>query len=279
MPCCTACTARTARTPAGTWSDNTNRPCPTPCQVVKASQLRQPAAQPALPAAAGNRGAAPPPAGPMDVDVPKSPQGRRGRGGARKQPASPTAAQPLSPTSPSAADAAAAALAAAADRGGGEASTSGRELVPLPDQLQHAVDAAMASGGADLERSGPALGEQGQRLVPMRAEPSPDQQALFVRLPWANHATSSAPCNALIVRPPRPLACLQTSCAQTRSSAAKSIERWLGSFWRSRCAPWLGWHVWQGSVAALVWAWDGSVTGGAAASAAAHAVDCCCGLM
>ena len=81
----------------------------------------------------------------MDIDSPKSPAGRK-QAAARKQPASPNATQPLSPTSPSAADAAALALAQAADRSG-EASTSGRELVPLPDQLQEAVEAAMASGG------------------------------------------------------------------------------------------------------------------------------------
>ena len=108
-------------------------------QVVKASQPRLP---PPVATAAGNRGATQPPAGPMDLDSPKSPAGRKR---ARKQPASPSAAQPLSPTSPTAADAAAAALAQAADRSG-EASTSGRELVPLPDQLQEAVEAAMASG-------------------------------------------------------------------------------------------------------------------------------------
>lgn len=111
-------------------------------QVVKASQPRLP---PPVATAVGNRGATQPPAGPMDLDSPKSPAGRKR---ARKQPASPSAAQPLSPTSPtspSAADAAAVALAQAAGRSG-EASLSGRELVPLPDQLQEAVEAAMASG-------------------------------------------------------------------------------------------------------------------------------------
>lgn len=111
---------------------------------MKASQPRlPPPVATAAAAGAGNRGAAPP-AGPMDLDSPKSPAGRK-RGG-RKEPASPGAAQPLSPTSPTAAEAAAAALAQAADRSG-EASTSGRELVPLPEQLQEAVEAAMASGG------------------------------------------------------------------------------------------------------------------------------------
>lgn len=97
---------------------------------------------------AGNRGAVGPPEGPMDVDSPRSPAQRRRAG--RKAPASPTAVrQPLSPASPTAAQAAAAALAAAAQRGGGGAqggpAGAGRELVPLPDQLQAAVDAALAS--------------------------------------------------------------------------------------------------------------------------------------
>ena len=158
LPACAPCGVVTPRAAAcNTNCNNIPRLAPNCLQVVKASQLRRPAAQLALPAAAGNRGIAPAPAGPMDVDgdAPTSPQGRRGRGGARKQPASPTAAQPLSP---SAADAAAAALAAAADRGGGEASTSGRELVPLPDQLQQAVEAAMASGGPGLKTAGARAG-------------------------------------------------------------------------------------------------------------------------
>lgn len=116
-------------------------------QVVKASQprlLTAPAAEPA-----GYRGVAAAPAGPREHATPvgavSSPTGRRAR--SRKQPQSPTAAsQPLSPVSPTAADAAVAALAAAAD-GEGPVSPSGRDLVPLPDQLQAAVEAAMASGG------------------------------------------------------------------------------------------------------------------------------------
>ena len=100
------------------------------------------------PAPAGNRGTAGPPAAPMDLDSPRSP-GQQRRRGARKAPGSPAAAhQPLSPASPTAAEAATAALAAAAARGGGGAQGgpgAGRELVPLPDELQAAVDAALAS--------------------------------------------------------------------------------------------------------------------------------------
>ncbi|KAL4425069.1 hypothetical protein ABPG77_010383 [Micractinium sp. CCAP 211/92] len=138
--------------------------------VVKASQPRLPritaapaAGVPAAGPAGVAQGPAPPPAGRMDVDSPPAAGKSRRRGGKRgaagSLPTSPTAAgvagggslpmsprsQPMSPVSPSAADAAAAALAAAADHSGGRGGTLGRELVPLPDQLQQAVDAAMAS--------------------------------------------------------------------------------------------------------------------------------------
>ena len=115
-------------------------------QVVKASQ-------PKMPAGGAAAVAAPPPAGPPsgtgEEEGARGGSGRQ-RGGARRQQQQQQQAddqQPMSPISPSAADAAVAALAAAADSSGRELSMCGRELVPLPDQLQAAVDAVMASGG------------------------------------------------------------------------------------------------------------------------------------
>ncbi len=163
------------------WSCTHSWPCllAVRIQVVKASQPRLPrstaapaAGVPAAGPAGGAQGPAPPPAGPMDVDSPPAAGKSRRRGGkkgaAGSLPTSPIAAgvagggslpmsprsQPMSPVSPSAADAAAAALAAAADHSGGRGGTLGRELVPLPDQLQQAVDAAMASGACCVRAKG-----------------------------------------------------------------------------------------------------------------------------
>jgi hypothetical protein len=108
--------------------------------LVKASQPRA--------AVAAARGAAPPPGGPQQAAAEAeagvtSPKGRRSKArgkaaAAGQQPLSPRS--PMSPASPSAAAAAAAALDAADNE------ARGRELVPLPDQLQAAVEAAMQSG-------------------------------------------------------------------------------------------------------------------------------------